>query len=122
MVSDYVRILEQRLGVELDVVFGIPFNEALAQGRDGKIDLFPCLANTPERAEFLTFTEPYLDYPLVIITRQDAPLMGGLEDLDGKRLATGWFQWCLRIRDLWTGHRSEPSGGRCHQRESRAPA
>jgi signal transduction histidine kinase/ActR/RegA family two-component response regulator len=88
MVSDYVEILEQRLDVEMQVVFGIPFNEALAQGRAGEIDLFPCLAETPERAEFLSFTAPYLDYPLVLITRQDAPLMSGPEGLDGKRVAT----------------------------------
>ena len=87
MVSDYIEILEQRLDVDMRVVFGIPFNEALAKGRAREIDLFPCLSKSPERAKFLTFTDPYLTYPLVLVTRQDAPLMGGLEDLDGKRMA-----------------------------------
>ena len=87
MVSDYVDMLSERLGVDMQIVFGIPFNEALARGRTGQIDLFPCLSKTPERSLFLLFTEPYLSFPLVIITREDAPIVGGVEDLRGKRFA-----------------------------------
>ena len=87
MVSDYVDLLGERLGVDMQIVFDIPFNEALERGRTGRIDLFPCLSKTPERAQFLLFTKPYLSYPLVIITREDAPIIGGLKDLEGKRFA-----------------------------------
>ena len=87
MVSDYVELLRKKLGVDLKIVFDIPFDEALARGREGRIDLFPCLSKTPERSEFLLFTKPYFSYPLVIVAREDAPLVGGLEDLRGKRFA-----------------------------------
>jgi two-component system cell cycle sensor histidine kinase/response regulator CckA len=87
MVSDYVDLLSERLGVDMQIVFGIPFKEALDRGRTGRIDFFPCLAKTPERAQFLLFTKPYLSYPLVIITREGAPIVGGVEDLRGKRFA-----------------------------------
>ena len=88
MVSDYVDLLGEQLGMDMQIVFGISFDEALAQGRTGRIDLFPCISRTPERSEFLLFTEPYLSYPLVIITREDAPIIGGVKDLGGKRFAT----------------------------------
>jgi len=87
MVSDYVDILGKQLDVDMQIVFDIPFNEALAYGRDGRIDFFPCLSKTPERSQFLLFSEPYLTYPLVIITREDAPILGGVKDLKGKRFA-----------------------------------
>ncbi len=87
MVSDYVALLEKRLGVKMEVVFGITFKEALAMGRDKKIDLFPCVAETPARKDFLTYTQPYLSFPLVIITRKDYPYIGGLADLSGKKVA-----------------------------------
>lgn len=87
IVSDYIDLLAKRLGVTMQVEFGIPFNEALKRGREGQIDFFPCLSETPERSAFLSFTKPYLNYPMVIITREDAPLIGGVEDLAGKRLA-----------------------------------
>jgi PAS domain S-box-containing protein len=87
MASDYVKLLEERLGVRMEPVFGIPFKEALAMGRRGEIDVFPCVAETPERREFLRFTRPYLSYPLVLITRNGAPFIGSLEDLHGKTVA-----------------------------------
>ena len=87
IVSDYLAYLTEHLGLEMNIVFDIPFNEALAQGRKKQIDLFPCLSQTPERAEFLRFTPPYLNYPLVVITREDAPIIGRVEDLRGKRIA-----------------------------------
>ncbi len=87
MVSDYVDLLGGKMGVNMEIVFGIPFGEALARGRDGRIDFFPCLSRTPERSEFLLFTQPYLSYPLVVMTREDAPVIGGVRELEGKRFA-----------------------------------
>jgi len=34
------------------------------------------------------FSTPYLSFPLVILTRKNAPYIGGIEDLHGKTLAT----------------------------------
>ena len=68
MVSSYLKLLEGRLGVELKPVYGISFKTALEMGRNKEIDLFPCIARTPERAEYLIFSNTYLSYPLVVIT------------------------------------------------------
>jgi ABC-type amino acid transport substrate-binding protein len=87
VVSDYVKILEDRLHIKLQIVFGIPFNQALERGKQGEIDLFPCLAATAERETFLLFTSPYISYPSVIITKENAPFIGGLEDLRGRKVA-----------------------------------
>ena len=87
IVSDYVKILETRLNVKMEVVFGLNFNQALELGKKKEIDLFPCLAKTPERSDFLLFTDPYISYPSVIITRDDAPFVGNINDLRGKRLS-----------------------------------
>jgi PAS domain S-box-containing protein len=88
MVSDYLKLLEKRLGVRLEPVLGIPFKTALQMGRDGDIDIFAGISETPERREFLHYTKPYLSYPLVIVTRDDTPFVGSVEDLRGKRVAT----------------------------------
>ena len=87
IVSDYVKILETRLNVKMEVIFGLNFNQALELGKKKEIDLFPCLAKTPERSDFLLFTDPYISYPSVIITRDDAPFVGNINDLRGKRLS-----------------------------------
>ncbi len=87
MVADYVRLFEKRLGVTMSPVLGVSFKEALELGRRGEIDLFPCVSETPDRADFLIYTKPYLVFPLVIITRNDFGHVSGLKDLAGKRIA-----------------------------------
>lgn len=87
MVADYVKLFEHRLGVTMKPVYGIDFKEALELGRQGKIDLFPCVSKTPEREDFLVYTKPYLDFKLVIITRKDYKPVSNLKDLMGQRIA-----------------------------------
>lgn len=87
IVTDYIKILENRLNVKMEVVFGLSFNQALELGKNKEIDLFPCLAQTPERSEFLIFTDPYISYPSVIITKEDAPFIGGIKDLSQKKVS-----------------------------------
>ncbi len=101
MVSDYVDILARRLGVDMKVVFNIPFDEALARGRSGEIDFFPCISNTPERSKFLSFTAPYISYPMVIITRENSPIIDNINDLAGKRVAVvkHLFVYSTLLRD-----------------------
>lgn len=67
----------------MEPVYGITFAEALDLGKAGSIDVFPCLSWTPERAEFLTYTTAYLNYPLVIISREDSPFISSVDDLQG---------------------------------------
>lgn len=87
IVKDYIELLSRRLDIEMEVVFDKPFDELLDDARSGKIDLFPLLSYTPDRSEFLDFTQPYLRYPMVIITRDDGPLVKSISDLKGKRFA-----------------------------------
>lgn len=87
MVSGYLSILESRLGIKLKPVYNITFKTALTMGKNKQIDLFPCISKTPERDKFLLFTKPYMTYPLVIITREDTPLVGSVPDLSGKTIA-----------------------------------
>ncbi|BAH74465.1 putative signaling protein [Solidesulfovibrio magneticus RS-1] len=85
--ADTIRLLERRLGVTFEPVFNITFDRALELGREGKIDVFPCISWTPERADFLSYTSPYLSYPLVIISRSDGPFIGSVKDLNGLKVA-----------------------------------
>ncbi|QJB57189.1 transporter substrate-binding domain-containing protein [Pseudodesulfovibrio sp. zrk46] len=87
MVSDYIQVLENRLGITIEPILNIPFKEALQRGREKKIDIFPCIAETVERQKYLAFSDPYLSYPIVIITREKAPFISGIGDLASYRIA-----------------------------------
>ncbi|MBI4799984.1 MAG: transporter substrate-binding domain-containing protein [Desulfarculus sp.] len=89
MASDYVRLLAEKLGVEIEVVPGLTWSQALEGTKTGQVDLLASAAQTPERSKFLNFTKPYLTFPMVVVTRDDAPFITGLEDLAGKTVAVG---------------------------------
>ena len=85
--SDYVRLLNQRLEVVMAPVRGLRWAEVLEQARAGKIDAIPCVIITPERARYLRFTRPYMSFPLVIMTRKDAPYVNGVQDFGDFKVA-----------------------------------
>ncbi|MBU3914262.1 response regulator [bacterium] len=86
MVKDFLSIISRKLDLKMEVA-PVSWEEALGLAKEKKIDLFPCLSQTPEREEFLAFTKShYLSFPLVIITRKGFSI-GGVEDLNGKRVA-----------------------------------
>ena len=87
MVSDYIRILSERTGVSMEVVPDLSWSEVIARGKARELDVFTCVVKTLERETYMKFTNPYLSFPCVIITRKQAPFVGGLRDLYGKKIA-----------------------------------
>lgn len=87
MASDYVRLIAEMVGLETEAVKNVPWPEILRKTENGEIDLLTCSAKTPEREKFLVFLPPHLSFPLVIISRKDAPFMGGILDLNSKTVA-----------------------------------
>ncbi|MGD8639524.1 MAG: transporter substrate-binding domain-containing protein [Gammaproteobacteria bacterium] len=85
--SEYVKIINQRLGISLQVVSGLTWSESVELARRGQIDVFSAITPTDERKQYLNFTEPYFRYPIVIFTRSDYPFVGGLESFNDKKVA-----------------------------------
>jgi hypothetical protein len=81
-----VDLISKKLQLKLQVV-PVSWREGLEMAKDKQIDFFPCLSQTPEREEYLKFTDRhYLSFPLVIITRKGLSI-GSVEDLSGKKVA-----------------------------------
>ncbi|MBI9091469.1 MAG: transporter substrate-binding domain-containing protein [Desulfobacterium sp.] len=87
IVSEYVRILNQRLGLNMQVVPGLTWSEAVTRAEKGLIDALPCVGKTHNREKFLDFSIPYMNYSRIIITRNDMPFISSLEDITHLRMA-----------------------------------
>jgi len=85
--ADYIFTIMNQLEIDLEIVKDLPWPEVLIQIKEGKIDLISCIAKVTDREAYLSFSTPYLSFPLVILTRKDALFVGGIEDLYGKKLA-----------------------------------
>ncbi len=84
--SDYVKLLEERLGIDFQVVTGLAWTGILEQAENQSLDVVYCISKTPKREEYLNFTRPYANFPIVIITREDEKFITGLADLSDLRV------------------------------------
>ncbi len=87
MASDYIRLLNQRLNLNMEVVHGLTWNEVIDSAKRGDIDVLPSVGMTAERAQYLTYTDSYLSFHRVIVTRDDAPFVAGMQDLGNLSVA-----------------------------------
>jgi len=87
--SDYVNLLNQRLNLGIEIVTGLTWSQILARTEDGKrdVDLISSAAPTDSVTAFTLLTDAYTEFPWVIITRRDTPLIGSLRDLYGRSTA-----------------------------------
>jgi signal transduction histidine kinase len=46
-----------------------------------QLDVFSCVAKNAQRQEYVSFTRPYLSFPMVIITTDDINFLDGINDL-----------------------------------------
>ncbi len=111
MAYDYLREAASRIGLRTEVS-GVGWPDALERIQQCKdVDLILTLANSPDRARISLLTQPYLVFPLVIVTRKEGHFVSGIRNLDQKTVAIEkgyiYAEW-LR-RDL-PGARLKESG------------
>ncbi len=87
MASDYIALLNERLGTNMQVVHQHSWPEAVAEVQAGNLDVLPCLGKNEKREDYLEFTRPYLSFHRVVITRLDTPFFGSVKELSGLRAA-----------------------------------
>jgi two-component system, NarL family, sensor histidine kinase EvgS len=85
--AEYTEQVARRLGAVIQVVAFDSVAAMLNALRDGRIDLVPFLARTPESEKLYAYSASYMNMPYVIVARNDAPMYWNLDSLRGKRLA-----------------------------------
>jgi len=86
--ADYLRLLEKKLGMTFQIEHLENWNESIEKAKNREIDVWTAAVETPQRAEYMLFTEPYLKMPAVIMVREDSEKDNlTLNGLDGMRVA-----------------------------------
>ena len=84
MVSDYIKLLNQRLNLNMQVTPNLSWSDVIKGIQNQDIDVLPAVSITAQRQEYLSFSGPYLSFQRVIVTQSDAPLISGLNNLTEK--------------------------------------
>ncbi len=84
---DLLELVAERLGIAFEYVIGQDWDEAIARSQSGEVLILPFLNQTPEREQWLIFTDPLLEDPNVFITREEHPFITDLNQLEDETLA-----------------------------------
>ena len=84
--ADYVALIEKKLGMRIEIVRLRNWDEIIAKAKSRQIDVYVATQN-PQRAEYMLFTKPYLEFPVVIITREKVGGPLNLEKLAGMKVS-----------------------------------
>ena len=87
MVSDYFKIFQKELNTNFELIKTTSWIQSLEFAKANKCDILSLLKETPQRKEFLNFTEPYLSIPLVVATGLEVPFINDVKELYGKAVA-----------------------------------
>ncbi len=98
--ADFVRTINDDLDIEMKHVSGLTWAQVIEKAKAGEIDVLPCVVKTPERMEYLNFTEPYVERPLVILSEEDSPLYEDIDEIMGTiAVIEGYYAEELLQRD-----------------------
>jgi len=100
MTADYVRLMADRIGVDLRLVPTKTWEQSIVGLAQGDCDIIPGIPPTDERRQFMSFTRPYLTFPVVAATLKDAMFVPDMAALAGKRVGAvagqAWTEDILR--------------------------
>jgi PAS domain S-box-containing protein len=84
---DYLRRIEEKLGIHFVQKQFPSLDEILAQARAGEVHIVNAVTKTPAREDFLSFTEPFIQVPNVIVVHKDRQAQMNERDLAGLTVA-----------------------------------
>ncbi len=87
LTADYIHKIEQILGVKFVIEKDKPWAETLAMAKRGEVEMVSDVNQTPEREQYLNFTDPHVSIPAVIVNLEKNGFIGSLAHLYGKRVA-----------------------------------
>ncbi|NOR79893.1 MAG: transporter substrate-binding domain-containing protein [Methyloprofundus sp.] len=86
MAADYLKLISEKTGLEFVVQNNATWKDVMLSAHSGRLDLLPAVMASPQREEFLDFSRPYINYPMVIVTGKDSDFISHLEELHNKQV------------------------------------
>lgn len=71
MSSDYIKLIQDKIDIPIEMVDTKTWLESIEYAKQRKCDIYSLVMPTPERKLYMNFTKPYLQIPLVLVTRND---------------------------------------------------
>jgi ABC-type amino acid transport substrate-binding protein len=97
LVADYIRLIENRLGIRFKIVRTPSWADTLARAKRKEIDVISAAQPTADRRSFMIWSRPYVHVKTTIIVRKEMKQQFSLKTMTGMRIgvpseyAVGYF-------------------------------
>lgn len=85
--ADVFSRFKEQVSIPFNIIQTETWSESLEAAKDRQCDLLSLASQTPDRTEYMDFTSPYIDLPIVIATQKNRPFLAGIEDVLDKKIA-----------------------------------
>ena len=86
MSADFMQIIEKKIGIPITLVPSKTWKQSINFAKNRTCDIFSLVKETPSRQEYMDFTKPYFNFPLVIATTSDKLFISNIETILDKKL------------------------------------
>ncbi|ART82790.1 hypothetical protein CBP31_09255 [Oceanisphaera profunda] len=87
IIADLLPLVASKTGLQIQLHPTKNWDESLLASKSGECLALSALNQTPEREQWLIFTDPLLEDPNVLITRDDHPFISDIASLNNKTIA-----------------------------------
>jgi len=84
--ADYISLIEKNLGINFEKVSLKNWDEVLEKTKKREVDMWGAATPTPQRLEYMLFTQPFLKLPAVILVRKQVSETLTLEAIKGMKV------------------------------------
>ncbi|MBZ2169352.1 MULTISPECIES: transporter substrate-binding domain-containing protein [Marinobacter] len=84
--AEALRMFSERTQIRFKLVRTKSWQETLEAAQERECDLLPLAMKTPERSRYLSFTDPYVQVPNIVLGRIETPFIEGLGDLRNRKI------------------------------------
>lgn len=84
--AEYMKIFQSSLNTPIRLIQTTNWNESIAAVKQGRCDIISLASKTPQREEYLVFTDEYVNIPFVVVTTQEKFFVSRLADLVDQQL------------------------------------
>jgi len=86
IVADHLKLIEKSLGITVDIVTTQSWSESIGKVKRGEIDILSETSDSDLTSQ-LTFTNPYVTSPVVVVMRSEASYVDNIDQIKKKKIS-----------------------------------
>lgn len=84
--ADIIKLISKRIDKPIILVPTENWSKSLENIKDRKVDILPFAMRTPDRQEYMNFTDPFIDDALVVATKTDKFFIKNISELKNHKI------------------------------------